>query len=82
MVKLKVSVNVNDKVSVKLTQKGVDILKRKREEINENLDIKLPEITLQAGDIYETQLWCLMNDFSEYLYNGCELPFETDIEFE
>jgi hypothetical protein len=63
--------NVNNLVRVKLTDHGKKIL--------QNDAINLPKEDKDGWS--EWQLWGLMSNFGQYLYNGCELPFEINIEF-
>ena len=79
--------NINDYVKVKLTEKGkyiyyhqfddmnVDILKRCGKPLNP-IELKYDE----EGYV-EFQLWHLMATFGKYLFNGCDIPFETTIKF-
>ncbi|MBB3020702.1 hypothetical protein FHR70_003788 [Microvirga lupini] len=62
--------NLNHEVKVKLTHVGKLILER------EYYDIK----TSDADGWTKWQLWELMSLFGKYLYNGCDVPFETTIE--
>ena len=78
--------NINDYVKVKLTEKGkyiyyhqfddmnVDILKRGGKPLN--------PIELKYDDegYTEFQMWHLMEIFGKYLFNGCNIPFETTIK--
>lgn len=78
---MKVEINLNDTCYIKLTDYGRKILKEKYEEFNRD-----------HGDIYKYnpknedsegwskwQLWDIMTVFGNVMYNGFNIPFETDI---
>lgn len=65
---MKITLNVNEVVKVKLTDHGRAIL----------LKEKYPKHEDSLG-YSEWQLWELMSIFGEHLYNGCELTFENEI---
>ncbi len=62
--------NLNDKVRVTLREPGVRPAKAFG---HDNPDIG-------PGTVIETELWCVMQMFGPGLFNGCDLPIETDIE--
>jgi hypothetical protein len=74
--------NINDNVKVKLTQLGVKILARRHNGLRAICpsigDFKL---TLDDDGMYETQLWCLIEEFGEYIGMGKELPFNGNMKF-
>lgn len=74
--------NMNNDVKVKLTDYGKQILADKFSNIP-GIDVNkiLNYIKVDSNGYYEFQLWDLMSTFGEYLYNGCKLPFETNIKF-
>jgi len=61
--------NINCHVLVKLTPKGRKILCKG--------NITIPK---EDGEWSEWQLWYLMSIFGQYIYLGCEPPFETLIK--
>jgi hypothetical protein len=64
--------NVNDKVQVKLTKRGLKVL----DDLYETCGyIKYSEHT---SDTYKFELWELMNVFGESLFNGSEPCFESN----
>lgn len=76
-----VSFNVNSYVYVKLTQKGLDILKKEHEELMSFYGALaqrdfLPPNTNSDG-YSKFQLWSLMATFGGDCFNGCVVPFET-----
>lgn len=74
------TINMNDKIKVKLTQKGVNILKNKHEESRKLCPILSEfELKLDKNGYYEDTLWHLFRDFGEYIMMGCDFPFETNI---
>jgi len=76
--------NINEKVKVKLTRTGLDILKKQHEELMDKMPPKfrepwtLPEIDKEGRT--EFQLWGLMQKFGSYMRMGHDGPFETTIE--
>ncbi len=78
--------NINHKVKVKLTEEGRKILKAEGEVLIKiypdmkefaELNYMLPEIDEDGYSTY--QLWDLMKTFGDHMYNGCSVPFETEI---
>lgn len=74
--------NINHTVKVRLTDKGREThhvnhvwLFRNWKEPPEYVRPKEDE-----GGWSEWQLWDLMKEFGPGLYNGCNIPFETEIE--
>lgn len=65
---MKITLNVNETVKVKLTDRGRAIL----------LKEKYPKDEDSLG-YSKWRLWELMSIFGEHLYNGCELTFENEI---
>lgn len=57
--------NVNENVSVKLTEKGLEFLKEYSEEMEQYLN----------GDILTMKLWKIMNIFGRAFMNGTPPPF-------
>lgn len=79
---MKIIVNMNDMVAVKLTEKGVRVLKERHDELRRHVP-KLPEWigpTLGKDGRYRTQLWSLMHEFGDSTSLGCDPCFELDIE--
>ena len=66
---MKISININDSVKVKLTDKGKEILGQpknsyyKTHRYNDNTSV------------LSVSIWELMEIFGEHLYNGCTIPF-------
>lgn len=65
------SFNINDYVRVKLTFIGWALLNGKNRIVSEDTE-----------GWSRWQLWDLMNTFGTSLYNGCDVPFETNIRIE
>ena len=75
--------NVNDKVRVKLTDRGREALRANHDQLFSNLKEKAPPFTLPKEDAdgwSEWQLWCLMAELGPHLTMGMFPPFETEIE--
>lgn len=74
--------NINSSVEVILTEFGAKVLNEKwynmRMSIDEGLRALFNNIpTYKAGDRYSSQLWQLMQDFGDAMYNGGEVPFKN-----
>ena len=77
-------INLNDIVSVKLTDYGLEILKKAHEDfMKQYSNVRIGEFEKPKTDkdgYTSFQLYELMNIFGPYLSAGTqELPFETDI---
>ena len=72
MIKTLATFNVNDYVLVKLTPVGKDLLKKN--------DRPIPDENSEGWSRW--QLWELASAFGDHMYNGCQIPFETSIQFE
>ena len=64
--------NINHTVKIKLTDHGRAILNRQRPSLLDRL--------VEVDGWSEWQFWVLMQEFGNHVYNGCQLPFETEIE--
>lgn len=77
--------NVNTQVKVKLTEDGVNILKRKRKELNEMITARGGkglgdfELRTDCEGYSEFQMWDLMNIFGESMSLAHAIPFDTEI---
>lgn len=73
--------NVNGYVFIKLTERGKEILKEEHESIKKIFpnagEFHLPEE--DENGFSRWQLWTLMEMFGRYVFNGCIVPFETEI---
>jgi len=73
--------NINEFIKVKLTPKGIAVLKER----HRNLQRKFPKIgpfrmpQIDADGYTEYQMWDLMNTFGESIGLGFNIPFETTI---
>lgn len=73
--------NVNNKVKVKVTEFGEQVLRKRHEEVNKHfLESSEFQLEKDGEGFTEFQLWELMSIFGEHLYNGAEVPFETTIK--
>jgi len=70
---MKVEINLNDSVRVKLTERGLKIYK----EYFKQFPIDCHREPKIVDSYYETQLHELMQIFGSSLFNGCIMPFET-----
>jgi len=75
--------NINSNVWVKLTPKGHDIYKKFWSEALKGSTIEnaIPVLHTDDRGWTEFQMWDLMCIFGPHLYNGCIVPFETNIKF-
>ena len=76
--------NANQYVRVKLTDYGRKVLRENW--VQQRLECpQLPQYKPKDEDDegWSTwQLWCLMNEFGNHMYNGSENVFELNIQFE
>jgi len=78
--------NINDNVKVRLTEYGHEILKQQYDEAVE----KYPALKgllhgryqEDAQGLVEFALWDLMYRFGKYVFNGCNMPFETIVRID
>lgn len=70
--------NLNDTVKVKLTTKGLDLIKKFYK------DLALPVCYREPDENgYTTwQLWELFEMFGSHIHLGTDVPFETEIKVE
>jgi len=69
--------NINNNVWVKLNDYGMLIHKK---HYNKYKTEYIPPHKDDEG-WSKFQLWTLMSIYGKYMYNGCNIPFETDILF-
>lgn len=74
--------NLNETVRVRLTPKGRVLHRLNHDKMYEDWtyapDYRPVEETADGWSTW--QLWDLAREFGPHLYNGCDLPFETEIE--
>lgn len=75
--------NLNDKVLVRLTDRGRAVLKAQHEELAKAFGLPDPyrPPLANADGWLEYQLWALMRDFGPHIGMGLDLPLETEIKF-
>jgi hypothetical protein len=81
---MKVSINANEKVKVKLTAIGLRELERQHEELRTTVSSAgpwKPPVVDKEG-YSEFQLWVLMSQLGHLCHNGLDQPFETELVFE
>lgn len=75
-------INLNTQVKAILTEKGINHLIAKREELKELYpQVSLPSLTLEdfPNNTYKTQMWSLMEYFSEFgIFMGEYLSVEVE----
>lgn len=74
----KLRMDINDVVTVKLTDYGREILKNKYEYFKRNYtDIRLPLFeSIVKNGMYKAQLWLVIKDFGNFIDAGGEKPIE------
>lgn len=74
-------ININDYVYVKLTQTGIDELKRQHNEFSDLFPKTVKEFELKTDENGYTrfQLWCLIQYLGHLCVIGGKLPFETEM---
>jgi hypothetical protein len=78
-------ININERVKVKLTSVGKDILYDRHEELNKMIRANgskgLGEFELKTDDEGYTSfsIWELMNTFGSHMHMGLPVPFETEV---
>jgi hypothetical protein len=75
---MKIEINLNDPIKVKLTELGVNILKEIKEYTKKKYNLSDDDFNYKVDDegYYHTQLWCFMNEFGDHLGNGFENVIE------
>ena len=68
--------NLNNYVWIRLTDEGKKILNKA---YCKNYYERLIKPKEDENGWYKCQLWVVMSDFGEHLYNGCRPPFELTI---
>ena len=78
-----VTVNINDKVQVKLTDFGREVHRQDHEFYCADMGIPYPALEVDADGFSSFHHWELMQIFGRHLFNGAtDLPFETEIRIE
>ena len=74
--------NVNDKVRVRLTDRGRTIHRNAYESLRRDVPSLSPyrPPTEDQDGWSDWQLWYLMREFGASMFNGCEVPFQTTID--
>ncbi|MNL03782.1 hypothetical protein D3C87_1243300 [compost metagenome] len=78
-------VNINEIVKVRLTKRGMDVLRARHEELNDTIKARggkeLEEFNQKIDEdgYSKFQMWDLMNTFGIYMFAGTDLPFATEI---
>ena len=73
-------VNLNATARVKLTPRGYQVYENHMVQLNQ-LGAAQPLIPKVDPDgWYQDQLWSIANIFGAALYNGCDVPFEIEIQ--
>lgn len=77
-------VNLNDIVKVRLTDKGVRVLKIRHQELNDFLmarggnELSKFNLSLDDEGYYTTQLWTLLKDFKGYFEMTAPMVFKDN----
>jgi len=74
--------NINEYVKVRLTEVGRESLRKQHTELFRGypspMEYREPEV--DAEGFTKFQLWDLMNKLGPGCWNGCQVPFEMEIE--
>jgi hypothetical protein len=77
--------NVNYEVKVKLTDRGIEILKRQHDDLNKKIKVHGGqglgeyELKVDADGYASFQMWCLMERLGPYMNIGFDPPFNANI---
>jgi len=77
--------NTNNYVKVRLNELGISILKKEHEDLSRKIysynGIGLGKFNLNLDEdgYYKTQMWCLIENFGEFINVCSRPPFDTDI---
>lgn len=71
--------NINDKVWVRLTDRGREIDRAAHEALRAVAPSVGPYVSHEINGWCSWQLWQLMSRFGEHCYLGCDPPFDTEI---
>ena len=81
-----VGMNINDKVRVRPAAHGGAILRENYENLWRDTPRAAPVFTLPNEDkdgYSEWQLWDLIKQFGQHLWNGCRIPFvDNEVQFQ
>lgn len=72
--------NINNYVKVKLTEKGKNIIENYYSNIPQLENHSRPLPKEDENGWSKWQMWDLMSMFGDKMFNGCDVPFETEIE--
>lgn len=80
------TINLNDTVRVRLTERGRRLLHEQRNALfagaSEQIKARLIPLEEDSDGRSEWTLWELMHEFGRHMYNGADLVVETTIELE
>lgn len=71
-------INLNDKVKFRPTKLGMQVLEQKHNAIfSSQIPFKTPKT--DANGYMETEIWQFMNNFGSHMFNGVDVPVETEV---
>ena len=83
------SFNVNSNIRFKLTATGLKIHRLNWDKLNTRCEGNLTEILgpyqppkVDSEGYTTEQMWSVMKDYGEFLWNGCEPPFDLTFQIE
>jgi len=78
---MEIKFNINNYVKVKLTDVGKQIYSNGQKKLNQFYGKYIFELEpeLDTEGYWKEQLWVIMAMFSDSIFNGCDIPFETEI---
>jgi len=74
---MEIAFNTNNYIKIKLTSVGEEIYREYYQDLPDW--IGPPPLTKDDEGYSEFQLWEVMRIFGAGMYNGCNIPFETEI---
>lgn len=77
---MKIEVNLNDYMYVKLTEHGRAMHRKHHRDNYERFAIEYREPKTDENGISEFQIWEFMQIFGSYMYNGCKPLCEMNVE--
>jgi hypothetical protein len=78
---MKLTLNMNDTVKVRLTPFGREVLRKNHDELFKDWKTPYPYTPPYEKDgVSQWQLWTLFQEFGRVISLGQETPFDNDIE--
>lgn len=75
-----IKININNYCRVVLTEAGANRLNEKNDEMSRKYPSIQRHKRYAAGDIYEAQMWCLIQEFDDMIGICRDMPFGTEMD--